>query len=163
MPTNIAVAATDLTRMLTRRVPFESKPTLLAVEEAAKLAAKKQSTGERCPNDQHIVFPSQDIVGGDCLGSLMDVSRAAAQSPLLPLPVPSSPPLLPSEKDKNSKRWAMQNVEIFQGEKEAPGRGGGQVDTTAGVAVVTAGLLLDAFVQSPVAVRRAVEDAVRRR
>lgn len=149
--------------MLTRRVPFESKPTLLAVEEAAKLAAKKQGTGEQCPNDQRIAFPSQDIVGGECLGSLVDVSRAAAQSPLLPLPVPSSPPLLPSEKDKDSKRWPVQNVEMFKEGKEAPGRGGGQVGATAGVAAVTAGLLLDAFVQSPVAVRRAVEDAVRRR
>lgn len=155
-------AAVVLIRMLTRRVPFESKPTLLAVEEAAELAAKNQGTRERRSKGQHIAFRPQEIVGGDYLGPLVSIARAAGQSPLLPLPAPASPPLLPSEGDKDSKGLPVQNVGMFEEGAEAPGRVEGQAGAAAGVAAVTAGLLLDAFVQSPVAVRRAVEDAVRR-
>lgn len=107
--------------------------------------------------------------GGDELASLAKLSRTAAQSPLLPLAVPLSHPL-PSLQEGGGD--GMPGLEVVMavgggGEKglgvvKGGGGGGGEGGGEEG-AVVTAGLLLEAFERSPLAVMRAIRGATQKR
>ncbi|CAM9249111.1 unnamed protein product, partial [Sphacelaria rigidula] len=101
------MAAVSLTSALTRRVPFETKPVLLSIGEAAEVArgnnhgakARRlsyvESNGGVSRRDAGCA-PSSGEDGDGSLEALIQVAQAALESPLLPLPVPSlSPPLPP--------------------------------------------------------------------
>ncbi|CBN78757.1 expressed unknown protein [Ectocarpus siliculosus] len=98
---NRVMSATALTRVLIQRVPFEAKPVLLAVEEAAELATAGRGVGgctRRSGKSRRVSGRGGgENLDGDAaspLASLLKLAGAAKQSRLLPLPVPStvSPP-----------------------------------------------------------------------
>ncbi|CAB1117932.1 unnamed protein product [Ectocarpus sp. CCAP 1310/34] len=160
------MSATALTRVLIQRVPFEAKPVLLAVEEAAELATAGRGVGgcpRRSGNNRSVsgrgVGENLDGDPASPLASLLKLAGAAKQSRLLPLPVPAtvSPPR--SAGLKCGEASGAGGVGVGDdGESPAKDRDGWQAD--ASVAFVTAGLLLDAFVRSPTAARRSIREAM---
>ena len=167
-PTANAATSTTLARLLTRRVPYESKAVLLAVGEATEITTSRR--GGSCPgpgrSSRRRGVCSGRREGGDDLASLAKLSRTAAQSPLFPLAVPLVPPL-PSLEGSGGE--GMLGVEAVLAVGDGGGKGLGMVrDGGEGrggeeSAVVTAGLLLDAFERSPPAVMRAIRGATQQR
>lgn len=166
-----AIAAARLARELTRRVPFEPKAVLAAVSEAIELAQERMPRegrgGERglsCggQGEDGLVpgEPWPDLRRVPPLAALMLASRAASASTLLPLPLPAPSIVPPSGRDKGC---TAKTPGGFQGAGGGDGkRVVGQEQHAAEAARATAEMLLDAFVQSPGAVMRAVRRALQR-
>lgn len=173
-PTDIhsVIASTALARVLISRVPYEAKPVLLAVEEAAERgAACTRRSGKR---KYESLTGLRDSLDGDEAGAaesssplatLLKVARAAWESHLLPLPVPASLCLMPTKRGEIREGVADAGAVSVGGSPEesttAKRRDEGQADASA--ASVTAGLLLDSFVKSPAAVRRSIREAMQKR
>ncbi|CAM9873686.1 unnamed protein product [Ectocarpus fasciculatus] len=160
------MSAIALTRVLIQRVPFEAKPVLFAVEEAAELATAGRGVGACTRRSGKNRRVSGRVVGenldGDAaspLASLLKLTGAAKQSRLLPLPVPTtvSPPCSAGLKRGEASGWGAVGVDDNEESTETD-RDGWQADASA--ASVTAGLLLDAFVRSPTAARRSIREAM---
>lgn len=137
-------------------MPFETKSVLLSVVEAAEVASGNNQ-GAKARRLRSV----DNYAGGSGRGNQLDstaedsdgplealihAAQAALESPLLPLPVPSLSPSLPSEKESGDAAGA----EVVAKD----GRDGG--------AATTAGLILDAFMQTPGTVMRAVRAALQR-
>lgn len=159
-------SAIALTRVLIQRVPFEAKPVLLAVEEAAELATAGRGVGactRRSGKSRRVsgrgAGENSDGDAASPLVSLLKLAGAAKQSRLLPLPVPVtvSPPRSAGLKRGGELGEGAVGVGDDE-ESPAKDRDGWQADSSA--ASVTAGLLLDAFVRSPTAARRSIREAM---
>lgn len=166
---NSVIASTTLARVLIGRVPYEAKPVLLAVEEAAERgAACARRSGKRKHQSRTRIRDSSDGDDGggasSPLATLLKVARAAWESHLLPLSVPASlsaPTTKPGEGGERSEDAGALPVGGGSPGKPTEKHGdGAQADESA---AVTAGLLLDSFVQSPAAVRRSIRDAMQER
>lgn len=164
-PTANAATSTTLARLLTRRVPYESKAVLLAVGEATEIATSRRAVS--CPgpgrSSRRRGVCSGRREGGDDLASLAKLSRTAAQSPLLPLAVPLLHPL-PSLEGSGGE--GVLGVETLLAVGRGGGKGLGMVRGGGGGeegAVVTAGLLLEAFERSPPAVMHSIRGATQQR
>lgn len=161
------IAATALARHLIRRVPFEAKPVLLAVQEATELTTAGRSLGDSARGSgkrKHASGRDEERSGGlAAVASLLKVARAAMQSPLLPLPVPASPPPLPPhpERRESSEASGARASSVEGDPKDSPAGGEDGEATGASPASVTVAveLLLSAVVQSPAAVRRSIREA----
>lgn len=160
------MSATALTRVLIQRVPFEAKPVLLAVEEAAELATAGRGVGgctRRSGKSRRVsgrgVGENLDGDAASPLASLVKLAGAAKQSRLLPLPVPATVSPLRSAGLKRGEASGGGAMGVGDDE-ESPAKdiNGWQVDASA--ASVTTGLLLDAFVRSPTAARRSIREAM---
>lgn len=158
LPGHRSVAAITLAQVLTRRIPFESKPVLLAVVKAADVASGKWRNGNSCLSDNESFAGIEQSGSRNIVASLLEVARSAARSPLLPLPVPLLPPprVLGGNSESNSNARGPTND--------------GEQTTAIGVRTqtekstpLTTEVLLDAFVRSPVEVRRTIREAVKRR
>eukprot|EP00752_Nemacystus_decipiens_P015153 g13499.t1 len=164
------ITATALARHLIRRVPFEAKPVLLAVQEATELAAagrgglgagssSTRRTGER----MHVSWSGEGpgSAGLEAVAPLLKAARAAVQSPLLPLPVPGS--LTPLHSDGSESGGTLDSrallVDGDSGGSMAGEHGGKVADVSS--ASVTAEMVLGTFVRSPAAVRRSIREAMR--
>ncbi|CAM9243868.1 unnamed protein product, partial [Hapterophycus canaliculatus] len=166
------IASAALTRVLIGRVPYEAKPVLLAVQEAAELgAACTRRSGKRKHKLRAGVRDSLEgaavsaaSAASSPLATLLRVTRAAWQSHLLPLPAPAS--LSPPRRGRSGSAEGSAGAGYLL-EDGSPGcsmgkrAGGEQADAPA--ASVTAGLLLDSFVQSPTDVRRSIREAMQQR
>lgn len=163
------ITATALARHLIRRVPFEAKPVLLAVQEAAELA-RAAGGGAGAPTRRS--GKRKRVSGGEVKGSgalaavasLLQLARAAMQSPVLPLPVPVSSPPLRSERSENGETsGAAAGSSWLDGDPEgSTTRGEDGEAADASPAAATAELLLKSFVQSPAAVRRSIRGAMKK-
>lgn len=163
------MAAVGLTRALTRRVPFETKPVLLSIGEAAEVArgnnhgakARRlsyvESNGGVSRRDERRSPPNGED-GDGSVEALIEVAQAALESPLLPLPVPSLSPSLPPEKEEHCT--------AVQGAAKNGPDGGKAMDKegkkSTVPAPVMAGLILDTFMQTPGAVLRALRANLQR-
>lgn len=163
-----AILSTALARNLIRRVPFEAKPVLLAVEEAARLASAAGGRDERAgtrrsaKRKQHVAPGGEGSDGGAVVASLLKMARAAMKSPLLPLAVPVSPSESGLEEGQGGEASGAGAIPVpDEGPNQSPAGSGKEPDAPS--ASVTAGLMLDAFVQSPVAVRRSIRQKMRQR
>lgn len=134
---------------------------LLAVEEATKIAAGKLGAGAPHSSRRDDVSGKGQSSRRAAVESLLEVARAATQSPLLPLPVLVSSPLPRWGGGEGRKAAEGKALAAIGGGKKALKTDGRQADASA--ASVTAGLLLGAFVQSPGSVRRTIQEAVQRR
>lgn len=169
MDMDSTIVSTALARNLFRRVPFEAKPVLIAVEEAAKLASAGRGGGtcaRRSGKRKHVPGRGEGLGGDAAVASLLKVARAAMQSPLLPLPVPVPPSpsrLKKEEGESGGEAPGAGTLPVDDGEEpnKSPARGGTEAD--APTASVTARLLLDAFVQSPADVRRSLRQKMHQR
>lgn len=157
-----AVAAAALTRLLIQRVPFEAKVVLLAVEKAAELTAHHIWASTPRTSKGGDISDRRERSGETSVASLAELARAAAQSSLLPLPVPSSSPLWCSEDDGSQNQLSAETLlEAKRGGEKTPTAGARRAD--ASEISVTAGLLLDAFTRSPAVAIRAIKRAELRR
>lgn len=138
---------------------------LLAVEEAASLAsagrggeASSRRSGKRKP-----VSVGRGGSDGDAVvASLLEMARAAMQSPLLPLSVPVTPSLSGLTEGKSGEVLGAGAIAVPGGEPNKPLDMDGK-ESDAPTTTVTAGVLLDAFVQCPAAVRRSIRRTMHRR
>lgn len=163
------ITATALARHLIQRVPFEAKPVLLAVQEAAELAtageggceAGASSTG-RSGKRKHVSGKGEGFgsAGLAAVASLLKGARAAVQSPLLPLPVPVLRPPPRSERGEGGGASGTSVLSLDGDPQDSAAREPGGVAADASPASVTAEMLLGTFVQSPAAVRRSVREAM---
>lgn len=161
MDVDSTLAATSLARHLIRRVPFEAKPVLLAVQEAAELATAGGGRGglgagasstRRSGKRKLVSGKGKDSgsAGLAVVASLLKAARAALESPLLPLPVAVLPPPPHSERSESGGTSGASALSVDEG--------GGTTDASS--PWVTAEMLLSSFVQSPAAVRRSVREAM---
>lgn len=155
--------AIALARHLIQRVPFEAKPVLLAVQEAAEIATAGRGLGastRRSGKRKRVSGRGEGAGGIEAVASLLKLARTAMQSPLLPLPVPVSSPPSHSERSDRGETSSARVLSVGGEPKDlAVGDGDGEA-TNAPPASVTAELLLSAFVRSPAAVRRSVREAM---
>eukprot|EP00903_Cladosiphon_okamuranus_P018376 g16903.t2 len=154
------LAATTLARHLIRRVPYEAKPVLIAVQEAAELATAGRgalgagaSSIRRSGKLKLVCRKGKDSgsAGLAVVASLLKAVRAAVDNPLLPLSVAVLPPPPDSERGESVGTSGASALSVDEG--------GGTTDASS--ASVTVEMLLNSFVQSPAAVRRSVREAMR--
>ena len=178
-----SIAATALARHLIRRVPFEAKPVLLAVQEAAEHAAEHAAAAaaggrglgagapstRRSGKRKHVSGSGEGSGSGSAPGlpvvaSLLKAARAAVQSPLLPLPVPvpvsPAPPRSEGSESGGTSGARALSSSVDGGLKGSTTREGGWEAADASPASVTAEMLLSSFVRSPAAVRRSIREAM---
>lgn len=175
------IAATALARHLIRRVPFEAKPVLLAMQEAAELAAAgggelvsgASSSRRRSGKRKHVSGSGKGsgpspAAGLAAVAPLLKAARAAVQTPLLPLPVPVSPAPSSSEGSESGGTPSARALSLSLLDDDDDDDDGLKDSTTgeqgaaadASPASVTAEMLLSSFVRSPAAVRRSIREAM---
>lgn len=156
-----AIAAVSLIKSLSKRVPYETKTVLTFVCKAAESSCRDMISQRLNYADQAVSGRSAQQCAHKCgdndpLEALMHVAQAAMETPLLPLPVPLLSPSLFPEEEGGAAPGA---------EGAAPagdGAGGAARKRRQAAAEATAGLLLDAFMQSPGVVQRAIRAALQR-
>lgn len=150
----------DLARIFTRRAPYETKPVLVAVKEAVDPVASKRRTGNRSSRTGGSV---SERVGWQAVASLAEVSSSAISSSLLPLPVPQSSHALLVERCARGGESGREGPRAKGRRRQSVPSEGGLQQCHPSAMTVTAGLLLDAFVQRPEATTRAIRRAVQAR
>lgn len=160
-----STAEAALARHMIRRVPFEAKPVLLAVQEAAELAAAGGGLGASSPRHtgkrKHVPGKGKGPGGLTVVASLLKAARAAMQSPLLPLPVPvSPPPAAHPGRGHSGGTSGARDLPVDGGPINSPAGDGDGEAADAPPASVTAELLLSTFVQSQAEVRRSLREAI---
>lgn len=157
-------ASVDLARIFTRRAPYETKPVLLAVKEAVDAVAIKRRTGNRSSTTgQRVSERGARSVGWQAVASLAEVSSSAISSSLLPLPVPQSSPALLVERCARGGESGREGPRAKGRRRQSVPSEGGMQKCHPSAMAVTAGLLLDAFVQRPEVTIRAIRRAVQGR
>lgn len=161
-----ASLANNMIRAILRRVPFECKRVLAAIRDAAILgsntACDDRDDGVSHGQERGASHQGRRYASGsrERITRLLKVVEMAEASPLLPLPAtpPQSCQLLGIDAIDDG---GGQDAEVLVGSAPLADSHGTRGETDA--AIFTAGMLLDAFTESPANVVRAMREALKRR